>query len=284
MNKLIRLIIEIARSVRYELLSTFGTLLTIYLAMTLPGLFWVALNNLNVIERNLRDDISINIYLERDLSDDEIESMRAELFNLGGIRSAQYLSKDDALFKMRESFGQEIVLDLDENPLPASFVLTVEDVVFDTGADSLISIIAEIPEVEEVIFAGDFIKRLRNITSTIKLLGLAVALLVAFSAIFITANTVRIAITDRKKTVEIMQLVGASRSYILTPFVSLGGLLGFVGGGFAVITVWLSSAYVSSNILKIKFLAVNDIIAYVLASLLLGMTGALIATKKYLRI
>jgi cell division transport system permease protein len=284
MNKLIRLIIEIARSVRYELLSTFGTLLTIYLAMTLPGLFWVALNNLNVIERNLRDDISINIYLEQDLSDDEIESMRAELFNLGGIRSAQYLSKDDALFKMRESFGQEIVLDLDENPLPASFVLTVEDVVFDTGADSLISIIAEIPEVEEVIFAGDFIKRLRNITSTIKLLGLAVALLVAFSAIFITANTVRIAITDRKKTVEIMQLVGASRSYILTPFVSLGGLLGFVGGGFAVITVWLSSAYVSSNILKIKFLAVNDIIAYVLASLLLGMTGALIATKKYLRI
>jgi len=242
------------------------------------------LNNLNLIERNLRDDISINVYLERDLTDDEVESLRGELFDFGGIRSAQYLSKDDAMFKMRESFGQEIVIDLDDNPLPASFVLTVEDYIFDSGADSLITMISKLPEVEEVIFAGDFLKRLRSITSTVKLLGLAVALLVAFSAIFITANTVRIAITDRKKTVEIMQLVGASRSYILTPFVSLGGLLGFVGGGFAVLTVWFSSVYVSNNIIKINFLPVNDIIAYILAGLLLGMTGALIATKKYLKI
>ena len=81
-----------------------------------------------------------------------------------------------------------------------------------------------------------------------------------------------------------MQLVGASRSYILTPFVSLGGLLGFVGGGFAVLTVWFSSVYVSNNIIKINFLPENDIIAYILAGLLLGMTGALIATKKYLKI
>jgi cell division transport system permease protein len=284
MNKLARLIIEIARGIRYEALSAFGTLMTIFLSMTFPGLFWVALINLNEIETQLKDDITIDVFLTDDIESGKIDDRIAELLKLDGAKAVKYLSKDDALFKMRESFGQGIIIDLDENPLPASFVISVEDKIFENGADSLISLISEMPETDEVIFAGDLLNRLSGIISTIQILGIAVALLVSFSAIFITGNIVRIAITDRRRTVELMQLVGATRSYILAPFVTLGGLLGLIGGCLAAFTVWIFSSYVSTNIVQIKFLPLWDVTAFILAGLLLGMAGALMATNRFLKI
>jgi cell division transport system permease protein len=125
MNKLARLIIEIARGIRYEALSAFGTLMTIFLSMTFPGLFWVALINLNEIETQLKDDITIDVFLTDDIESGKIDDRIAELLKLDGAKAVKYLSKDDALFKMRESFGQGIIIDLDENPLPASFVISV---------------------------------------------------------------------------------------------------------------------------------------------------------------
>jgi cell division transport system permease protein len=98
------------------------------------------------------------------------------------------------------------------------------------------------------------------------------------------ANTIRITIADRRKTVEIMQLVGATRSYILTPFVLLGGLLGLIGAALAVTTLaWLSD-FISHHLVNVVFVETNEIVAFVLSGLLLGMTGALIATRRYLKI
>jgi len=107
---------------------------------------------------------------------------------------------------------------------------------------------------------------------------------VAFSAVFIVANTVRVAISDRRKAVEIMQLVGATRGFILTPFVSLGGIIGLAGAGLASVFLWYLSGYVSKNVIEISFLNRYDILAFILTGLLLGMIGALVATRRHLRV
>jgi cell division transport system permease protein len=116
------------------------------------------------------------------------------------------------------------------------------------------------------------------------MLGYALALLVAFTAVFIVANTVRVAIADRRKTVEIMQLVGATRGYILTPFVLLGGLLGLVGAVISVFALAWISGYISRSFVMINFLMPHEIVAFILTGLLLGMVGAIVATRKYLKI
>lgn len=291
MRGLLRLAIEIGRAIRHELLSTLGTLLTVFLAMSLPGALWIISNNLSRAEHELKSSLTIDVFLVDELSAGEVEAMRSELLALEGVTEARYFSKQDALYKMRETFGLEMIQDIDENPLPASFVLSMDESIFESyksigpgASDSLIAWIAGLPGVEDVVFSGEMLHSLSRIVDSIEMLAIAIGILVAFSAVFIVANTVRVAISDRKKAVEIMQLVGATRSYILTPFVSLGGLVGLIGGSLAAIFLWLSTNFVSQHLIEIFFLDAYEITAFILIGLLLGMIGALLATNKFLKI
>jgi cell division transport system permease protein len=285
MRYLFKTISEISRASRHQPLSIFGTIITIFLAMLLPGLFWIAVNNLQDVERELKADMTVDVFLVDDTPQSEIEKLRAELLLLHGVTDVRFYSKRDALFRMREWFGQDVILDLDENPLPPSFSLVVDDSVLEPeAADSLVSHLSQMDHVEEVVFARDILYRFSSITNSVERFGIIIAILVIFSGIFISANTVRVAITDRRQVVEIMQVVGASRAYILTPFVLLGGLLGFIGAILSVASLYFINQYVSGFLVQLQFLKLNEIVAFVLTGLLLGMMGALLAANRYLKI
>jgi cell division transport system permease protein len=285
MSSLFRIITEIWRSVKFELLSTFGTLLTIILAMILPALVWTASKNLSRTELELKKSLSINVFLRNELSSVDMVRLSAEFMRLNGVTGASYISKEAALERMRQKFGAEMLQGLDENPLPASFILNVDQTVFRPGeAEFLIKKLSGFPEVDDVVFAMDILNKLRRILKSMELLALGLSILVGFAAIFIVANTVRVAISDRKKTVEIMQLVGATRTYILAPFVWLGGLLGLSGAVFSLLAANWITGYVSNHLTKIIFLEPHEIVAFILTGLLLGMLGAIFATRRYLKI
>ncbi len=291
MRVLFRIAVEIGRAIRYELLSTLGTLLTVFLAMSLPGALWIMSNNLSRVEHELKTGLTVDVFLMDEPSAGEVVSMQSELMAMEGVIEARYLSKQDALYKMRETFGLEMIRGIDENPLPASFVLRLDESLLESyksegpgTADSLVARISALPGVEDVVFSGEMLNSLNRIINSVEILAIAIGILVAFSAIFIVANTVRIAISDRRKAVEIMQLVGATRSYILTPFVSLGGLMGLLGATLATLFLWLSTNFISRRLVTVFFLDTYEITAFILMGLLLGMVGALLTTNRFLKI
>jgi len=285
MRYLIRTFVEIWRSVRFQPLSVIGTIVTIFLAMIMPGLFWVASNNLAAVESELREDLTINVFLTGNPTNDDIKRLRGELLIMEGVSRVDYFSKQDALFKMRESFGQQVIQDLDENPLPASFSLIIdEDILTQAKTDSIIGIISSMAGVDEVVFPREFLDRIKEITGAVKNIGIAMTFLVILSAIFISANTIRTAITDRKEVVAIMQIVGATRSYILTPFVILGGMIGLIGAALAILILWYGAGLVSNALVELSFLNISEMIAFVLSGLLFGMVGALLATRRHLKL
>jgi cell division transport system permease protein len=281
-----RIFAEIWRSVRFELLSTLGSLLTIFLATLLPGLFWIASKNLTQTEAELKSGLTMDVFLREELTVEQITRLTKEFIGLGGVTGVTYVSKEDALSRMMQKFGPQMLAGLeDENPLPASFVLSVDKLVFTPGvAEALSKKISRYPEVDDIVFAGDILTRLGNILRTIEILGVALSVLVAFAALFIIANTVRVAISDRKKTVEIMQLVGATRGYILAPFVMLGGMLGLSGAILSALALNWITGYVSNHLIKLVFLESHEILTFILCGLCLGMVGAFVATRKYLKI
>jgi cell division transport system permease protein len=285
MRTFFRIFVEIGRAVRYEILSTLGTLLTVFLAMTLPGALWIISDNLSQAERELKGGLTMDVFLVSDIAPEDITALRDNLVGLDGVDEVRYVSSQDALYRMREMFGLEMIRELDENPLPATFVLAVDESLYDPqAARAIMKKISEMPGVEDVVFASEMLKRMKEILRSIRILGLATALLVAFSSIFIVANTVRVAITDRRLAVEIMQLVGATRSYILSPFVLLGGILGLFGASLATLFLRLSAGFISRYLLDVSFLNPFDVIAFILTGLLLGMLGALVATRRHLEI
>jgi cell division transport system permease protein len=64
------------------------------------------------------------------------------------------------------------------------------------------------------------------------------ALLIAASLLLI-GNTIRLSIFTRRREVEVMRLVGATRSFIRWPFLIEGVVVGFVGGLLAILILWI---------------------------------------------
>lgn len=285
MRSLWRVAVEIWRALRFELLPSFGTFLTIFLALVLPGIIWVTAKNLAIIESELKSGITMDVFLRDETTSSDISRLEDEFRKLSGVNGTRFVSKEEAMEKMRQRFGAEMLSGLDDNPLPASFVLNVDQEIFKPGAaEALTKKIRSHPEVEDVVFAGEILTRLGRIMASVRTLGLALTLLVAFAAVFIVANTIRLVISDRRKTVEIMQMVGATRGYILSPFVLLGGLLGLAGAGAAVAALAWSAGYISEHLTRVVFLEWHEVLAFTLAGLLLGMLGAIVATRRYLKI
>jgi cell division transport system permease protein len=190
-----------------------------------------------------------------------------------------------ALQRMQEKFGPDMLQGLDENPLPASFVLKVDKSIFEPqAAEILVKKLRSYPEVDDVVFAAEILNRLSRIMKSIEIIGLALSCLVALAAIFIVGNTVRLVISDRRKTVEIMQMVGATRSYILMPFVSFGGFIGLTGAAASMAALSWTVRFISGHITNLVFLDPLEIVVFIVAGLVLGMVGAIVATLRYLKI
>ena len=76
-------------------------------------------------------------------------------------------------------------------------------------------------------------------TSALKIvLTVLMALLIAASLLLI-GNTIRLSIFTRRREVEVMRLVGATRSFIRWPFLIEGVVVGFVGGLLAILILWI---------------------------------------------
>ncbi len=84
MRSLGRILIEIWRSVKFELLSTLGSLLTIFLAMILSGAFWISSKNMTITEARLKSSMTMDVFLRGELSSDQIVSSGKGV--LGAVR------------------------------------------------------------------------------------------------------------------------------------------------------------------------------------------------------
>lgn len=135
------------------------------------------------------------------------------------------------------------------------------------------------------------IDRIASVMNRVELIGLAAAGIFALIAILVVFNTIRMAIFNRKEEIYMMKLVGASRWFIIGPFVVEASFYG-------VVAALLTGAIVYSTMFGIgqNFGAVADptlalmrqyylvIFATLLAAgILIGVISSLLATRKYLK-
>jgi cell division transport system permease protein len=125
----------------------------------------------------------------------------------------------------------------------------------------------------------------------IELIGLIAAGVFALIAILVVFNTIRMTIFNRKEEIYMMRLVGASRWFIVGPFVVEAAFYGIIAALFTGAAVYagtfaLRSSFVSTldptiDIMKNYWYLTFS--ALILAGILIGVVSSLLATRKYLR-
>ena len=187
-------------------------------AFTLSGVFLLLSHNAGVALKLLGDRREMVVYLRDEVAAEPRAALMERLRQLYG--EPTYVSKKQAWEEFAQQIGDPQLLEaVDQNPLPASLRVRLKPELLNYPAMSEAARqVSQFPEVEDVRYGGEWVRRLDDLNAALERSTLAVGLVVALAIVFVLYNTIRLTVLARRHQVEIMSRLGASDRFIATPF------------------------------------------------------------------
>lgn len=270
------------------------TMITIMLSIIIVGTFVLFASNAGEILNKWKSGIKLLVYIEENVSQQELNRTRLEIANFQEVERVVYISAQKGLNNLKNEMDRQkgIFENLKNNPLPDSFeVYLAKDKKELPVIENLAKKIEHFQSVSEVEYGREWIGRFARIISVSRLAAICMGAIFFMVTVFIIANTIRLALYSRKDEIEIMQLVGADDKFIKSPFYIQGILHGAVGGiGGLLILCLLFLIFsmninqdVSSFIIKIRFMSFESALIILFCSTLVGWLGCYISLKQFLK-
>jgi len=265
---------------------------TIVASLLILGAFLLLFGNLNNWLRHWGSALSMSVYLQDGTSEYKRDKIDSFIRSLPGAQIRRFISKEEAMDDLKVAFGEEagFLERLTHNPLPASYELIFED----TGTagippEEIKSQLEALDGVEEVQHSRQWLKRLRGVLDIVRLIGYIIGGLLCLCVVFIVTNTVKLTIYSRRDEIEILKMVGATDWFVKLPFLLEGVIQGLLGGGMAILALFLGYlAFSSKEIyllgptpLEFVFLPAEQIILALSLSMVLGIIGSFIAIGRF---
>jgi len=123
---------------------------------------------------------------------------------------------------------------------------------------------------------------------TVIAVSVGVGILLAISAIFLVSNTIRLTIYAKRKLIQTMKLVGATKGFIRKPFLLEGFVQGVCGGIAAIVLIYIILYFIRKNVSEHLF-ALGDYEIYFYAAVLvtgsiLGLLGSAVSIRRFLKL
>ncbi|MEA3288337.1 MAG: permease-like cell division protein FtsX [Candidatus Marinimicrobia bacterium] len=236
--KLSYIIREGVIGIRRAVFPFMNSVFSVIIALVLIGSGILAVDNGLQYLGDLQADYDLEIFLTNDTDTDQKRDLAANITEYPGVIRMEYLSKEDAAALYNAEFGEDVLSLLDDNPLPSSFRVTFdEDHMSINYIQSFIQSMELFSAVDEVMFRKDLFDRVQGILRSIYVVAAATIFMIILSTVFLTANNLRLMILSRYEFIETVRLLGASDLMVKAPFFLEGGILGFIGGIIAVLTI-----------------------------------------------
>jgi cell division transport system permease protein len=200
------------------------------------GVFLLLYVNLKSMAASLEHDIQVLVYLQDDLGPEAIANLEQQLKADRAVAAVSYISKDQALAEFQKQFPADshLLQGLGQNPLPASYVVTVAPS-FRTseGIKRWAERARTITGVGQVQYSQDWIDALTNMVRYIEVAAMIVGVILSAASVTIIANTIRLTLYARREEIEILGMIGATKTFIRVPYVLEGAVLGFLGSALS---------------------------------------------------
>lgn len=293
--------------------TTFGAVVTIFLSLFIIGLFAMGSVLLDGMVGTVEDQVTIQAFLSDDAADADVDTLQTKIEGWDEVDSVTYKSKDDALTEYRETMTKRNAADAvaaldDRNPIPASLVIKLKDpqdvegVAKRLGSDSDFAKVADVTKsddgttsdpADQVQYGQGTVERLFTVTNWIRIITLVLVVLLTFVAFVFINNTIRLAITARRREIAIMRLVGASNGFIRGPFLMEGTLealiaallaIGALAAGSNALLGKLSDtlSFLSFDIAQSTVFATYGLLLAI--GVVIGLFGSAMAMRRYLKV
>lgn len=266
---------------------------TIVACLLILGAFLLLFGNLNNWLRQWGSALSMSIYLKDGTSAYKRDKIDSFIRALPGARIRRFISKEEAMHDLKAALGEEagFLERLTHNPLPASYEVIFENAgTDDIHPEKIKEQLAALDGIEDVQHSRQWLKRLEGFLQIVRLMGYIIGGLLCLCVVFIVTNTIKLTIYSRRDEIEILKLVGATDWFVKLPFLLEGMIQGILGGGMAILSLFLGYlAFSSKEIyligpapLEFVFLPVEYMVLAFSLSMVLGIIGSFIAIGRFI--
>ena len=270
--------------------SYFSVVISISLVLFLLGLLGLLVLNTKKVADHFKEQIALTIYLKDTAKDVEIEQLKKSLTLAEYTKTSKFISKEEAAEEHSKEIGEDFMEFLGYNPLQNSIdVYMKADYVSPEQIDTIATDLSSKNFVDEVVYDKPLIALLNDNVKKITFWVLVVSGIFTFIAVLLINSSIRLAVYSKRFIIKTMQMVGATKSFIRSPFIWQSVKLGFIGAILALIGMAIVLYYLNNSFPELELLSDIGILAGLFfgiffIGILISWLSTFFATSRFLNL
>ncbi|MCR5090337.1 MAG: permease-like cell division protein FtsX [Oscillospiraceae bacterium] len=287
------LIREGFRSIKTHGFMSFASVTIIMACLIIMGSISLLSINIDALIEDLEQQNEMVALVDDAIADEAAaKALESSILTIENVSSADFVSRTEAMDNFMSKYDDRLMEGIDESVFRHRFVIHLTDISEMNETKLELEALSGIAKVNAHVEYADRFVRLRNIASVVSLILTVILVFVSF---FIMSNTIKLTTFGRREEIAIMKMVGATNSFIRTPFVIEGLILGLLGGILGFLAEWgiysmlnsslmesLTGSFVSLVPFRNFFLPLLSV--YTGIGILIGVFGGIHAIRNYLKV
>ena len=270
--------------------SYFSVVISIALVLFLLGSLGLLVLNAKSISDNFKEQVILTIYLEDSSKDVEIKQLEKSLAFSEYIKQTEFVSKESAADFMKLEYGEDFLDDIGYNPLKNSIQVNLKaSYVTTRRLDSISESNLKKNFVEDIKYDKDLVSLMNSNVKRLSLWILIISGIFTAIAVLLINSSIRLAVYSKRFSIKTMQMVGATKKFIRTPFIWRSIRLGIIGSliaitGMAIVLYYVNISFPEFQLIQNK-LSIGLLFASIfLTGILIAWWSTFFATQRFLNL
>ncbi|MCW8311622.1 cell division protein FtsX [Sphingobacterium thalpophilum] len=266
-----------------------STVISIALVLLVTGMLGLLLVHAKNLSKYVKENIVLNVIVNDGTSEGDVLTLQKDLDKDPYVLRSEYISKEIAAKNLKADLGEDFVQYLGHNPLlPSLDVYMKENYANTDSIKTFIEKISKNNKIKEVVYQESLIDMVNKNVRIIGIIVLAFAVILLIIAVALINNTIRLAIYSQRFLIKSMQLIGATKNFIRTPFITYGVIHGLLGSLIAILLLILTLKFAQQQIPELIFLRnwfefAVIFLGVILLGILISGLSTYFAVTKYLK-
>ncbi|MEO8581281.1 MAG: permease-like cell division protein FtsX [Patescibacteria group bacterium] len=279
------------RAIRRSPYQSLAAILTLTQTFFLAYVFVILMIGSEVVLRYFETQPQISAFFKPDVTDEKVADAQNQIQQKEYVKSVKRVTKQDALSTYREDNKNDpLLLQLvTADILPASLEVSAKDI---QSLPQLEHDLKALPGIDEVVFQKNVTDTLAKWTHNLRSGGIFLVSLMALTSVIQMMVMTSMKISAKRGAIKTMQLIGASRWYIKSPFILEGSIYGISAAVLGWLATYVSILYLTPWLLgflgDIPLLPVSPLFMFALlgggtiVGITIGAFSSLFAAQHFL--
>ncbi len=243
-SKIFFLISESFRGLYRSKLPALISSITIAISLIILSIAIFSYYNFIGLTKSVKSEFAIETFFYEDLSIEDATDLYNKILLIEGVEQGEFIDKDRASQIFKKYFDENIEQMVGENPLPmgANYIVSTDFRTYEQIKEIVFKI-KRLDGVEDVLFQKDTIKKINKVMEIILSISFIVGIFILCISVVLVSNTITLIIYSKRHTIEILQLLGATNSFIKFPFIIEGLLQGVFGSLLSILFLAILNSF-----------------------------------------